>query len=393
MTTIDKIRAEIMRMHQEAVGLAIGNQTDWLKSRVATCVDLLSFLDTLDESEDERIRKEIVECIETLVKQPGASPRLCDWLTWLEKQKEKLKSADSIPADCVSNAKCEDRWHKTANSLPDSGRDVLAKDALGNYFLASFDGAQWFVSVYDGQDHPVLHTPPILEWCDIPSETSKESLHIPESCKENADSLIDEDEKIRKALIYDIERLPIQGVLIHRPTSEYIAYLEKQKINTEGDFGRGYDCGYQAGYAVAMNEMKPKVATATLDSEKQKEQKPVEWSEEDEAMKNNILRILQCFEGSAVCESNPSLSTTYPLYQREMDWLKSLRPQKKEDLPKWKIAKKDEDTDTLDYVILFKHDGGDSFDWWSVEVTNRLRQGDLYFKLADLKKLPKEDEK
>lgn len=49
---------------------------------------------------------------------------------------------------------------------------------------------------------------------------------------------------------------------------------EKQKINTEGDFGRGYDCGYQAGYAVAKNEMKPKVVTATLDSEKQKEQKP-----------------------------------------------------------------------------------------------------------------------
>lgn len=49
-----------------------------------------------------------------------------------------------------------------------------------------------------------------------------------------------------------------------------VAWLEKQKINTEGDFGRGYDCGYQAGYAVAMNEMKPKVATATLDSEKQK---------------------------------------------------------------------------------------------------------------------------
>lgn len=50
-----------------------------------------------------------------------------------------------------------------------------------------------------------------------------------------------------------------------------VAWLEKQKINTEGDFGRGYDCGYQAGYAVAMNEMKPKNATATLDSEKQKE--------------------------------------------------------------------------------------------------------------------------
>ena len=57
---------------------------------------------------------------------------------------------------------------------------------------------------------------------------------------------------------------------------EIEVWLEKQKINTEGDFGRGYDCGYQAGYAVAVNKMKPKVATttlATLDSENQKEQK------------------------------------------------------------------------------------------------------------------------
>lgn len=43
----------------------------------------------LAESEEERIRKEILECIETLIKQPGASPRLCDWIAWLEKQKEQ----------------------------------------------------------------------------------------------------------------------------------------------------------------------------------------------------------------------------------------------------------------------------------------------------------------
>ena len=60
--------------------------------------------------------------------------------------------------------------------------------------------------------------------------------------------------------------------------------------------------------------------------EQQKEQKPAEWSEEDEAMRDNILRVLSCFIGNVECESNPSLSTSYPLYKREMDWLKSLRP-------------------------------------------------------------------
>jgi len=83
-----------------------------------------------------------------------------------------------------------------------------------------------------------------------------------------------EDEHRRKDAIYFLE----SAMRHYADTSEIektIAWLEKQKINTEGDFGRGYDCGYQAGYAVAMNEMKPKVATVTLDSEKQKEQKQI----------------------------------------------------------------------------------------------------------------------
>ncbi len=55
--------------------------------------------------------------------------------------------------------------------------------------------------------------------------------------------------------------------------------------------------------------------------------KPAEWSEEDEAMRDNILRLLSCFVGTVECDSDPSLSSSYPAYQREMDWLKSLHPQ------------------------------------------------------------------
>lgn len=64
------------------------------------------------------------------------------------------------------------------------------------------------------------------------------------------------------------------------------------------------------------------------------EEEPVEWSEEDEAMRDNILRILSYFVGTVECDSNPSLSTSYPIFQREMDWLKSLRPQPK---VKWSV--------------------------------------------------------
>ena len=86
-----------------------------------------------------------------------------------------------------------------------------------------------------------------------------------------------EEERMKKELIEAFELYDIESSWNQIPVKRILAYLEKQKVNTEGDFGRGYDCGYQAGYAVAKNEMKPKVATATLDSEKQKEQKHVEY--------------------------------------------------------------------------------------------------------------------
>lgn len=78
-----------------------------------------------------------------------------------------------------------------------------------------------------------------------------------------------EDERIIKALETFINQPEIADKITFEARIGWLAWLEKQKINTEGDFGRGYDCGYQAGYAVAVNEMKPKVATATLYSEKQ----------------------------------------------------------------------------------------------------------------------------
>ncbi len=52
MSIKDQIRAEIERIRSEAVMASFGNETDWLRSRVATCVDILAFLDTLPEQPD-----------------------------------------------------------------------------------------------------------------------------------------------------------------------------------------------------------------------------------------------------------------------------------------------------------------------------------------------------
>ena len=84
-----------------------------------------------------------------------------------------------------------------------------------------------------------------------------------------------EDERIRKFLVelvsndkannfrgfYDIRKIDFDNIL---------AWLEKQKINTEGDFGRGYDCGYKA----CLNSHGAEFF------EKQKEQKPADLVEE-----------------------------------------------------------------------------------------------------------------
>lgn len=94
---------------------------------------------------------------------------------WEEKQKENSKSADSISSDCTSNAKCEDRWHNVKDSLPDSTREVLCKDAIGNYFIGRYySKGVWEVSMYDDCDKSNEDNPPVVMWIDIPAEKQKE---------------------------------------------------------------------------------------------------------------------------------------------------------------------------------------------------------------------------
>ena len=108
----------------------------------------------LRESEDERIRKAIRVIL----------------IATEDEQKENSKTADFIPSNCVSDAKCEDIWHKVEDSLPDNGREVLAKDKLGNTLLARYDGEGWDVSVYDDEDYRCHNG--ISKWCEIPPPSS-----------------------------------------------------------------------------------------------------------------------------------------------------------------------------------------------------------------------------
>lgn len=148
-----------------------------------------------------------------------------------------------------------------------------------------------------------------------------------------------ESERVRKEIIHYI-LYKADGVS-EKQGHEWVAWLEKHKINTEGNFDRGfcygYDCGYQAGYAIAKNEMKPKVAHASLDSEKQKEQKgangnekeipngqkPAVWSEEDEEMLNSCISSIEEAKENRYAYKETDGDTSY---DHEIAWLKSLRP-------------------------------------------------------------------
>lgn len=153
----------------------------------------------LRESEDERIRKLLVWQVYRNIEDetndlaqsvydgikghdPDLEESIEDWkkcLAYLEKQKENPKSADSIPSDCVSDAKCEDRWHKVGDSLPDNPREVLCKDEAGNYFIGRYYvGEGWEISNYDDEDKPHHLNPPVSKWIDFPPEKQEEQKPI-----------------------------------------------------------------------------------------------------------------------------------------------------------------------------------------------------------------------
>ena len=132
-----------------------------------------------------------------------------------------------------------------------------------------------------------------------------------------------EDERIRKWLFELVENQELE-MFIEVKKMDVFEWLKKQKEPKLApyDLQKSFEAGQ----------------TSIVDNPEQYGLcKKAEWSEKDEAMRDNILRLLSCFVGTSERDSNPSLSTSYQAYQREIDWLKSLRPQ-----PKQEWSKEDE---------------------------------------------------
>lgn len=247
-------------------------------------------LPELRESKDEMIRKALVQEFKEKVQ------KSFEWkdgipnnavLAWLEKQKENPQSADSIPSNCTSDAKCEDRWHKVTDSLPDNGREVLAKDKLGNTLLARYDGEGWDVSVYDDEDYRCHNG--ISKWCEIPSEKQKDHFRDLTKMIELQDySSLD-----------DLERATHRGFLVAGVENAPVTLIKE-----------------------TANECK-RIANENA-----------EWSEEDKDMLNSCISSIEEAKENRYAYKETDGDTSY---DHEIAWLESLRPVGKEFLqPHWK---------------------------------------------------------
>ena len=261
---------------------------------------LETLIPELAESEDERIRKELIgmikactnwahkkEYIAYLEKQKESLPisEICkenansftDGIIEvrsfqrgmeegrrLEKQKENPKSADSIPSDCTAGAKCEDRWHKVVDSLPDNPREVLCKDEAGNYFIGRYYvGEGWEISNYDDEDKPHHLNPPVSKWIDFPSEKQKE--HKPQTD--------DEKEYIRtiKSIISDF---------IRDKKPENLAYYQRIYDWLDGRHVP-FSCGHEKGQPADPVFSKQEYESHPIVSEDTTSAKPGKKSGED----------------------------------------------------------------------------------------------------------------
>ena len=139
-------------------------------------------------------------------------------------------------------------------------------------------------------------------WIKNLLEKQKESLHIQETCKENPNSFTNEDEKIREEMIRYFTEMK-KGGSVALPYDDCITYLERRN-----------------------------------------EQKPAEWSEEDRRIIDRACVTLRAYANGELPDILPSEIFEYA------DKLQSLRPQPKEE---WG----EEDEENLEKVIWYIEKG------------------------------------
>ena len=131
-----------------------------------------------------------------------------------------------------------------------------------------------------------------------------------------------EDERIRKELVNFLRSPFIKENLTDEKVAPWLAYLEKQKEQKPAEWNEEDNLMLTAVIQTLENFGPYGTIGMQIDWLKSLRPQPKqEWSEEDKKHIKLILRVLdiqQCWDGATGKKYNP--------YQDEIDWLKSLRP-------------------------------------------------------------------
>lgn len=235
----------------------------------ATKEDAELYFPELKESNDEKIRKEAISIVQSYMNicDKEGDPCLSGYkvLDWLEKQKEIPKSADSIPSDCVTDAKCEN-LHNEEGDFVFELRQIISSHRYSDIYGEYINDEEAMASE-------------ILELCKCELERQKEQKPAEYLSKEKVFAIMNK----LTSLSFCVPLGSDEEKKIHEITCDVSSLLD---------------------YPI----------------EQKQEQKPAEWSEEDEERIQSIL-----FSIGYCKDEYPNKKD----YSKDIDRLKSLRPQQK----------------------------------------------------------------
>ena len=316
----------------------------------------------LKDSEDEKIKNQIISFLEGFERDHYKSPYFSSWITWLKKQGEQKTNNNFEPKFKVGD------WiiggiHDKPTQITKIEKEgyVIDRGWIGSSFAE--DMHLW--TLQDAKDGDVLvskYSQPFIyngnynlfhvgSYCGLSVSskfivsTSKcfwtENMSIRPATKEQRELLFKEMKEAgyewdsEKKELKKIDTFCQENCKGFQETGKCFADGEckakkeaeqKSTWSEEDEIGLGdalWCCKQAASIANDENDMgNVWFAEQWLKSLKDRVQPQQEWSEEDEERIKNILSVLGvqvCWNGATGKKGNP--------YQKEIDWLKSLKPQ------------------------------------------------------------------
>ena len=331
-------------------------QTEWARKEIE------DIFPELRESEDERMRN---RCIELIREAYSTKYEAIECISWLEKQKE---IQFGVPGLYYYNGEKVYYYGSpaTEENLEEQDVDFSTNDTSKNdarkrrQIIALLSASKEKCMAPFAKD--------IDECVAYLIEKQKKSLHIQETCKENAGSFTDEeDERTRKELIIFLKAH--QGYTLDNTlrVPKWIAYLERQKEPEKEELYAEAGTTEEEYIANTMKKVRalrekqkeqkpefhlpPNFGMAYYNPKPLKEQKPAEWSEEDQERLDRVTQLIEHFDGLANEPTFAGPKFTHP-YTKEIEWLHNLRPQKQE----W--SKGDEKMINKTINLLAMHNNG-----------------------------------